>query len=187
MKRTALVALALLAATPALAHPGYGSGFDGGFVHPFAGLDHVLAMLAVGLWAALRRDGAMIAWPAAFVGAMIAGFAMTQAGFVVPVVETMIAASVVLLGCAVAFRLTAPLWLGASPIALFGVMHGAAHGMELGGDAIPFAAGFVLASLILHGAGIGLAVASERLASLWPARLAGTAMALTGLALAFNL
>lgn len=187
MKRTALVALALLAATPALAHPGDGGGFAAGFTHPFGSLDHVFAMLAVGLWAALRRDSAMIAWPTAFVGAMIAGFAATQAGLIVPAVETMIAASVILLGSAIALRLAAPLSLGASAIALFGVMHGAAHGMELTGAAMPFAAGFVLASLILHGAGIGLGMASERLASLWPARLAGTAMTLTGLALAFNL
>jgi urease accessory protein len=187
MKRTALIALALLAATPALAHPGHGGGFSAGFGHPFGGLDHVLAMLAVGLWAAIRRDGAMLVWPAAFVGAMIAGFGATQAGLVVPAVETMIVASVVLLGAAIAFRLVAPVLLGAAPIALFGFMHGAAHGMELAGAAMPFAMGFVLASLILHGAGIGLAVLAQRLSVLWPARLAGTAMALTGLALAINL
>jgi urease accessory protein len=187
MKRLALVALALVAASPAFAHPGHGEGFPAGLAHPFGGLDHVLAMLAVGLWAALRRDGAIIAWPVSFIGAMLAGFATTQAGLDVPDVETMIVASVVLLGSAIALRLGAPLWLGASAVSVFGFMHGAAHGMELHGEAMPFAAGFVLASVILHGVGFGLAVLSERLAVLWPTRIAGTAMALTGLVLAFNL
>lgn len=180
------LALALLAtATPALAHPGHGGGFVAGFGHPLGGLDHVLAMLAVGLWAALRGGGAALAWPASFVAALAAGFGLTQVGLVLPMVETMILASVILLGAAVAFRLSAPMWLGAAAIGAFGLAHGAAHGMELHGAPLPFAAGFILASLTLHAAGFGIAAAGERLASRWPARIAGVSVAAAGLALAF--
>jgi urease accessory protein len=184
MNRILLITIALFAASPALAHPGHGGGFASGLGHPFAGLDHVLAMLAVGLWAALRGRGAMLAWPAAFVAAMAAGFAMTQGGLVVPAVETMILASVVLLGSAIALRLEAPVWLGAVAIALFGIAHGAAHGMELHGQPLPFAGGFILASVLLHAAGLGLAALAAAAGRHWPVRLAGAGVAAAGLALA---
>jgi urease accessory protein len=184
MNRILALAIALSAASPALAHPGHGGGFASGLGHPFAGLDHVLAMLAVGLWAALRGRGAMLAWPTAFVVAMAAGFAMTQGGLVVPAVETMILASVVLLGSAVALRLGAPVWLGAIAIAVFGIAHGAAHGMELHGQPLPFAGGFILASVLLHVAGLGLAALAASAGRHWPVRLAGAGVAAAGLALA---
>jgi urease accessory protein len=185
MKCVVLISAFLLAASPALAHPGHGGGFAAGFAHPIGGLDHVLAMLAVGLWATLRGERAIFAWPAAFVLAMAAGFAATQAGLVLPGVETMIAASVILLGAAIALRLEAPVRLGAAAIAAFGLAHGAAHGMEVQGAALPFASGFILASLTLHGAGAGLAFMLGRLAARWPARLLGGGVMLSGLALAF--
>ncbi|MCX7324035.1 MAG: HupE/UreJ family protein [Hyphomicrobiales bacterium] len=174
----------LLVATPAFAHTGHGGGLIAGFAHPMTGLDHVLAMLAVGLWAALRGKGASLVWPAAFVSAMAAGFALTQAGFVVPQIETMILASVVLLGSAIALRLEAPVWLGAAAIAAFGIAHGAAHGMELHGAPLPFAGGFLMASIVLHTAGIGLAAMFGQLAARWPVRIAGVGVALAGLVLA---
>lgn len=180
-------AIALVAfASPALAHPGHGSGFAAGFAHPMGGPDHVLALVAVGLWAALRGGPAALAWPAAFVAAMASGFAATQAGFVVPQVEAMIAASVILLGGAIAFGLHAPVAAGAAALAAFGFAHGAAHGMELHGSPLPFAAGFIGASLLLHAAGFGLAAAGERLALRWPLRLAGAGVAAAGLALALG-
>jgi urease accessory protein len=184
MTRLLAVAAILLAATPALAHPGHGGGLAGGFAHPFSGLDHVLAMLAVGLWAATRGGGAILAWPVAFVAAMAGGFALTQGGLVVPAVETMIVASVILLGGAIALGLKAPVVPGATVIAAFGLAHGAAHGMELHGGPALFAAGFVLASLILHAAGLGLAEMARHLAGAWPARLAGAGIAVAGVALA---
>jgi urease accessory protein len=183
---------ALLIASPALAHPGHGGGFAAGFAHPMGGLDHVLAMLAVGLWAALRaqaQDGraALLAWPAAFIGGMAGGFALTQAGLVVPQVETMIVASVVLLGGAVALGLSAPVLLGAAAIAALGLFHGAAHGMELHGSPLPFASGFILASALLHAAGLGLAQMGAALTARWPIRLAGASIAAAGVALAAGL
>ncbi len=189
MKHTLLTVAVLLAASPAFAHPGHalglpGGGFAAGFAHPFSGLDHVLAMLAVGLWAALRGGAARFAWPAAFVVALAAGFALTQAGFVVPQIETMIAASVVLLGAAIALGVSAPVLLGAAAIAAFGIAHGAAHGMELHGAPLPFAAGFTAASGLLHLAGFGLAHALDALATRWPVRLAGAGIAAAGLAIA---
>jgi urease accessory protein len=187
MTRLFTLAAALLIASPAFAHPGHGGGFAGGFLHPMGGLDHVLAMLAVGLWAAIRGRNALWAWPAAFIGGMAGGFALTQGGLVVPQVETMIAASVILLGGAVAAGVTAPLALGAAAIAAFGLFHGAAHGMELHGAPLPFAFGFILASALLHAAGVGLAQAGANLAARWPQRLAGAGIAAAGLALAANL
>ncbi len=183
MNRLLAFAAALLLATPALAHPGHGGGFAAGFAHPMGGLDHVLAMVAVGLWAAVRGRAALWAWPLAFIGGMAGGFALTQAGLVVPQVETMIAASVILLGAAVAFGLAAPLALGAAAIAAFGLFHGAAHGMELHGSPLPFAGGFILASALLHAAGLGIAAAGERIAAHWPQRLAGAGIAAAGLAM----
>jgi urease accessory protein len=187
MPRTLLTLALIVAATPAFAHPGHGSGFAGGFAHPLAGLDHVLAMLAVGLWAALRGGAARLVWPAAFVAALAGGFALTQAGFVVPQVETMIAASVLLLGAAIALGVKAPVAVGAAAIAAFGVAHGAAHGMELHGAPLPFAAGFTLASALLHLAGFGLAHALNGLSARWPARIAGGGIATAGLVLAASL
>jgi urease accessory protein len=197
MTRFPAIAAALLVATPAFAHPGHGQGFLGGgfaagFAHPMGGLDHVLAMLAVGLWAAIRGRmetgrNAMWLWPAAFVAGMAGGFALTQAGLVVPQVETMIAASVILLGGAVALGLSAPVMLGAAAIAAFGLFHGAAHGMELHAAPLPFASGFILASALLHAAGIGLAQLGASLAMRWPQRLAGAGIAAAGLAIAANL
>jgi urease accessory protein len=186
MKHLITIAAALLAATPAVAHPGHGAGFAGGFAHPLTGLDHVLAMLAVGLWAALSGKRAMLAWPTAFVAAMAAGFGLTQMGVVAPQVEPMILGSVIALGSAIALRLDAPVWLGAAAIAAFGIAHGAAHGMELHGTALTFAGGFMLASLLLHAAGIGLAALFSRITARWPARLTGAGMVAAGIALAFS-
>ena len=180
------IAAILLAATPALAHPGQGGGIGAGFAHPMTGLDHVLAMLAVGLWAALSGKRAMLAWPAAFVVAMAAGFGLTQAGLVVPQVEPIILASVIGLGAAIALKLHAPIWLGAAAIAAFGIAHGAAHGMELHGAPLTFAGGFLMASLLLHAAGIGLAAMLAQITARWPVRLAGAGVAATGIALAFS-
>ena len=184
MTRLLSLAAILLLATPALAHPGHGAeGFAAGLAHPLMGLDHVLAMVAVGLWAAMRGGRAMWAWPASFVGGMVAGFAATQAGFSVPALETMVAGTLVGLGGALALGLTAPLALGAGVIALFGALHGFAHGLEVQGAMLPFAAGFTLATAALHGLGLALGLGAARVASLPLLRLAGAGVAAAGLGL----
>lgn len=184
MIRLPVFAFAVLAASPAFAHPGHGAGsFSSGLMHPLFGLDHILAMVAVGLWAALRSGQAMLVWPVSFVGAMLAGFGLAQFGFVVPVLETMIAGSVIGLGAVIMLGLTAPIALGAALIACFGVLHGFAHGLEVTGSQPAFVMGFALATSLLHAAGLGLGLAATRLSTSMPLRIAGAGIALAGVAI----
>ena len=146
-----------LASSPALAHldPSEHGSFAAGFSHPLFGTDHVLAMIAVGLWAALLGGRAVWALPTAFVGAMVAGFFLSLAGVPVPYVEPFILASVVVLGVVVALALRLPLGLSAALVAAFGICHGHAHGGEIGSAGeIGYAGGFVLATALLHAAGL---------------------------------
>nr|WP_010392993.1 HupE/UreJ family protein [Paracoccus sp. TRP] len=172
----------LLMPTAALAHPGHAghvSPFAAGWAHPLGGTDHVLAMVAVGLWAATARDPRGIwALPLAFVGAMVAGGALGAAGIALPAVEPMILASSIILGLAVALALRPSLTFALPAVALFGLMHGHAHGAE--GPAsglVAYAAGFVLATTALHLAGIGLG-------RLGASRFLGAATTAAGVALA---
>lgn len=146
-----------LATAPALAHldsAEHGS-FAAGLTHPVFGLDHVLAMIAVGLWAALLGGRAVWTLPTAFVGAMVAGFILSLAGVPLPLVEPLILSSVIVLGAAVALALSLPIGLSVLLVAAFGLCHGHAHGGEIGAaDAFGYAGGFVLASALLHGAGL---------------------------------
>lgn len=146
-----------LSASPAFAHldPSEHGSFAAGFSHPLFGTDHVLAMIAVGLWAALLGGRAVWALPTAFVGAMVAGFALSLAGMPLPYVEPFILASVVVLGTVVALALRLPLGLSAALVAAFGICHGHAHGGEIGSAGeLGYAAGFVLATALLHAAGL---------------------------------
>jgi len=160
----ALAAFALMS-TPAFAHVGHvaaglgsGSAFAAGLAHPLTGADHLLAMAAVGVWAGLCGGKARWVWPLAFVMSMIAGGALGMAGFALPMVEQGILASVLALGLALSLGLKAPLSLGAGLIALAGLCHGFAHGAEapMSGGAF-YVAGFVLATALLHVAGLSLA------------------------------
>ena len=157
---TSIFALAFLVPAVALAHTGHGAtgGFAHGFVHPIFGMDHVLAMVAVGLFAGQLGGRALWLVPAAFVGVMALGGALGVAGIAVPAVEIGIALSVVVLGAAVAFRLKAPVALAMILVGAFAVFHGHAHGTEMPETAVGLAygAGFMLATALLHGAGIGL-------------------------------
>jgi urease accessory protein len=191
---TRVAAAAILVAIPgaALAHPGHDAGgFAHGLVHPLGGLDHVLTMVAVGLYAALPGGRALWLVPATFVGVMAIGGALGAAGYPLPYVETGIALSVIVLGLAVALRVSLPT-LGAMALAgLFAIFHGHTHGAEmpLGVSGVTYAAGFMLATALLHGAGIAIGLVAGRLAEHggWRiAQAAGGAMALAGIALLAN-
>jgi urease accessory protein len=162
-----LTALALtLAATPAFAHlpPGEYGSFLAGVTHPIFGLDHVLAMVAVGLWAAQIGGRSVWGVPTAFVATMIAGFLLALAGLPLPFVEPAILTSIVVLGLVVALALRPDPRLAMALVGAFALFHGHAHGGELGGaSALQFGAGFAIATALLHAAGLGIAVAASRL------------------------
>ena len=171
----------LVTAAPALAHDGHGGGLTAGLAHPFGGADHLLAMVAVGLFAAMRGGRALWALPLAFVSAAGIGFLAGRFGPVLPMTEPMVLASVLVLGLIVGAALELRLAAGIALVALFGGFHGQAHAAEAGSQSIlAFAAGFMIASGVLHAAGLGFG----RIAGTALARLAGAASALAGLALA---
>jgi urease accessory protein len=180
-------ALALTFASPAFAHTGHGdvAGFMAGLAHPVFGLDHLLAMVTVGLWAGLVGGRSLFVWPASFLGAMLGGGALAMGGVMLPGVELVIAASVVALGLAVALGLTPQIVLGAALIALFGLAHGHAHGLEApeAGSGLAYAAGFVLATAGLHGLGLVAVLLNRARFAITPTRVLGGAVMLSGLAL----
>ncbi|MPR61204.1 HupE/UreJ family protein [Brucella intermedia] len=167
MKRTFLLAAALFSvmASPAFAHlnPAEHGSFAAGFTHPLSGADHILAMVAVGLWASMLGGRALIAVPLSFVGVMLLGFVAALSGVPIPYVEPVILASVIVLGLlvAVAFRASTP--VAALIVGFFAFFHGYAHGGEIGGAAfLSYGAGFALATALLHAAGIGVGLAAGR-------------------------
>jgi urease accessory protein len=185
---SALAALAIASPSALLAHEGgHASGFVAGLGHPVGGTDHLLAMVAVGLWAAMLGGRAIWALPLAFVGAMLAGGAAGFLGLPLPGVEPMIMASVVLLGVAAALLLRVPVAVAAVGVAAFGLFHGHAHGAEAGGSGFAaYAAGFALATLALHGAGLALGWALQAPAARRMVRVIGAGVALAGLSLVFG-
>jgi len=182
--RMCCLLLLALACGPALAHTeqeGTG-GLLSGLLHPVQGVDHLLAMLAVGIWGAFLGAPLIWALPVAFPLFMVAGAVLAIAGVPLPAVEIGIAVSVLLLGAAIAAGWRAPVAAAVVLVAAFGALHGHAHGTELPEAASPaaYAAGFVIATGLLHLAGIALG----RLERLPKGRLllrgAGAAMALAG-------
>lgn len=190
MKKLAFpIAALLLVPTLAQAHPGHDvTGFTHGFAHPLSGLDHLLAMLAVGLWAAQMGGRARWAVPATFVGVMALGGALGMAGLHLPMVESGIAASVLVLGLLVALSARLSLAAAVPLVGVFALFHGFAHGAEMPASVSGFAyaAGFVLATAALHLAGIGLGMGMQRMASAPLVRFAGVAIAVAGVAIALN-
>ncbi|MGA7488260.1 MAG: HupE/UreJ family protein [Xanthobacteraceae bacterium] len=186
---TAAVALTLVP-TAALAHPGIGDahGFVHGFAHPLGGLDHLLAMVAVGIFAWQLGGRALWLVPASFVLAMAAGAALAMLGVALPAVELGIAVSVIVLGAVVALGVKAPPAIAMALVALFAVFHGHAHGTEMPLDASggAYGAGFLLATALLHVAGIAIGVAIGRVGEAYGRgayRLGGALVALAGVAI----
>jgi urease accessory protein len=187
MRAPLILAAVLLAPLPALAHPGHGleHGFMAGVAHPFLGLDHLLAMVTVGLLGGLMGGTARFALPGAFLAAMVAGAVLAMTGVTLPGVEAGILASLIVLGALAALAARLPLGVTAALVAFFGLLHGAAHGAELpGGSAALYVAGFVAATAVLHGVGVALALPVAPWARRM-AQVAGGATAVAGLALAF--
>jgi urease accessory protein len=174
----------------ALAHTGleHAVSFVAGFQHPWSGLDHMLAMVAVGLWAGTNGGRALWAWPAAFVGVMVAGGALGIGGVPVPMVEPGILASVVVLGLLVLAAIRPPVVLGAAIVAVFALLHGHAHGAELPAEAAAasYAAGFAIATALLHGLGLGVAAVAGGTRAGLVVRGAGALVAAAGVALALG-
>ena len=173
---------------PAIAHTGaeHALSFASGFAHPWTGLDHMLAMVAVGLWAGLNGGRALWAWPAAFVGVMLLGGALGMAGVGLPMAEAGILASVMVLGLLVLAAVQLPAAAGAILVAAFALLHGHAHGAELptGAAAATYAAGFAIATAILHAIGIGVASLAKAPNGRLLVRGAGALVAAAGVALA---
>lgn len=167
----------------ASAHPGHdASGLLAGLLHPFGGMDHLLAMLAVGLWAG--QSGMRRVWllPAVFLSTLAAGAGAALLFPSLPLIETGIAASVLVLGLITALSLKVPVALSIALTAAFGLVHGYAHGIEIPGTAGPvlYALGFLVATAALHFSGVSLGLATRgRFARF--AQWLGAAIALTGL------
>jgi urease accessory protein len=184
--RKFIALLFLLVSFPVFAHSGHAGlsvSFMDGFIHPLTGLDHMLAMFAVGLWSATTARRIWLA-PVIFAVTLLIGALLAQSGLNLPAVEPIVAATVLLLGLLVMSRSHFPEAATAALVAGFALFHGAAHGQEL---SAPIAlAGMVLATVLLHclGIAVGLQLNSR---SLWWQRIAGAGIALAGASLAVGL
>lgn len=193
MKRLSLAA-ALLASMilPAFAHldPVAHDSFMAGLTHPLSGVDHILAMVTVGLWAAMIGGRALWLVPSSFVAAMGVGYVAALAGVALPFVEPTVLASVVVLGLLVALALPVPAAMAGLVVAFFAVFHGHAHGAEIGAaGAARYGLGFGLATALLHGvglaAGLALTRALDPVLARRTGRIVGGLAAAGGLALVF--
>ncbi|GKY88995.1 HupE/UreJ family protein [Sinisalibacter aestuarii] len=179
----------MLLATAAAAHTGGSAGgFASGFAHPIGGWDHVVAMVAVGLWGAFLGAPALWLLPVVFPLVMAFGGALGVLGVPLPMVEAGIALSGVVLGLLIAFAVRAPLWVAAVIVGVFAVFHGHAHGTELPDAANPYAygIGFVLATGLLHLAGIGLGAFVGSTGGRIVVRAVGAAIAAAGAGFLFG-
>jgi len=180
----------ILLPTLAQAHPGipgHTHGFANGLAHPLSGLDHICAMVAVGLWAAQRGGRALWLVPSVFVSVMIMGGALGMAAVPVPFVEPGIAASVLVLGVLIAAAVRLPLPVSAVLVGVFAIFHGYAHGAEMpdSTSGLAYGVGFVAATASLHLLGIGSSLFAQRFGSARMVRYAGGAIAVCGIYLCF--
>lgn len=183
---TLLVPLLLLLATSADAHTGTGAlgGFISGFQHPIFGFDHLVAMVAVGLWGAFLGAPAIWLLPVVFPLVMAFGGVLGILGVPLPHVETWIALSAVVLGLCVFTAFRPPLWVAAAIVGAFGLFHGHAHGVELpeAADALTYSIGFVLATGLLHLSGIAIGLLVGRKGGQYVVRASGAVISAVGLA-----
>ena len=178
-----LLAALVFAANPGFAHVGQDlGGLAAGLLHPISGLDHIAAMVAVGLWGGILGAPAIWLLPIIFPLAMAVAGAAGAAGIPLPGVEVGIALSGVVLGSMVLFAVKPPLWIAAVLVGIFAVFHGHAHGAELPAAANPmvYAVGFVVSTGLLHLIGIAIGQLGK-----WPTgkivvRAAGAAIAIAG-------
>lgn len=177
----------LMMATPALAHngPHAAGGVVAGIVHPFTGIDHLVAMILVGVWAVRIGGRAVWALPAAFLASMTVGFGMASVGIALSYYDVMIAASVLVLGLLVVFAAKPAAWASTALVAGFALFHGYAHGAERAGSGtnIAYIVGFVAATALLHLAGAWGSIALRQRYGDRPDRAAGTVATLIGLGL----
>lgn len=186
----ALILLLMLVPSVASAHTeaGNAGGFLSGFSHPLSGLDHIVAMVAVGLWGAFLGGRAMWTLPVVFPVVMALGGALGVVGVPLPGVETGIALSGIILGLMVSFAARPPLWVAAGIVGIFAVFHGHAHGEEMpaSANAMTFAIGFVISTGLLHLCGIAFGLLVR-----WPwgriaVRVGGGAIAAVGFGFLFK-
>jgi len=182
--RLSALAIAALGIGSAFAHPGHPDafGFNDGFSHPFSGIDHLLAMLAVGLWAAQNKRSALWVLPLVFPLTMVLGALLALAGLQLPGVETGIAASVAVLGLLIAFAIRIPVWASAAVVSVFALFHGYAHGSELphGASALWYGVGFVAATALLHLLGLAIGLVAGQKVAAQAVRVGGLAIAAVG-------
>ncbi|MBU1212382.1 MAG: HupE/UreJ family protein [Alphaproteobacteria bacterium] len=175
----------ILLAVPAQAHTseGVAGGFLSGFLHPILGYDHLVAMVAVGLWGAFLGTPAIWLLPIVFPTVMAIGGAIGILGIPMPAVDLLVAGSAVVLGACIALALRAPIWIAALLVGAFAIFHGHAHGSELpqAADPLAYAFGFVIATGLLHVSGIGLGLLSRYRAGEYGVRGLGVAIAVVGL------
>jgi urease accessory protein len=178
-----------VSAGPALAHTGQHlhdhGALEAGALHPLTGADHLAAMVAVGLWAAALGGRAALAVPATFLAVLTIGAVFAWTGLALPAVEPMIAVSVAVLGLATAFAVRLPTGLAAALVGLFALFHGHAHGAEMPTMAEPivYGLGFLLATAVLHGAGLALGGLPSRFGLNPLARAVGVGAAALGAAM----
>ncbi len=191
--RALLTALLILVPTAAFAHTGHGdtSGFLHGFVHPVGGLDHILCMVAVGVFAFVLGGRALWLVPLSFVGMMAVGFLLGVSGFTLPFVELGIALSSVVIGAVAASGRSMPVAAAMSLVGVFAIFHGHAHGAEMPQDAggFEYAAGFMVATALLHAVGIAGAFGVATLVGKYGktvAQVAGGMFALGGIGVLFG-
>jgi urease accessory protein len=180
---TALLAIGLILSNVVHAHIGVhaNGSFETGLMHPFSGMDHMLAMLAVGLWAAQSGGRNVLALPAAFITAMALGAVIGLSGAALPLAETGIALSVAILGAMLALAVRGEWQWSAPLIALFALFHGLAHGAEIPQFVNPagYFAGFLMATAMLHACGVAAAITlKDRVLAL---RAGGAAIGFAGL------
>lgn len=163
------VLLFVLALTPSLAHAHIGvgqtTGFAHGLMHPLFGLDHMVAMVAVGLWASQCGGRALWALPASFLMTMIAGGIVGATGMAFPLLEVGIVLSLVVLGLMLSFQVRMPVLLASAVVGVFAWFHGFAHGAEMPvmASGMVYGLGFVVATATLHGVGIAVGLAAQQM------------------------